>query len=165
VQPRSRFSRLSGFRCLIPAAPAVPAAAAKQQNDQYDDEKRGGVHGRTPPVPCVFSRFAYALPLQPTLLIPIRSYAKRPRRVGGERRGHLGKRRGGGPATFRLRADHTQLGRAVLFLLTFPTCQAGAGVREAARPLPPSADIGPGGQFVGQAAQFCLETVETAARA
>jgi hypothetical protein len=27
---------------------------------------------------------------------------------------------------------------------------------EAARPLPPSADIGPGGQSVGQAAQFCL---------
>ena len=27
----------------------------------------------------------------------------------------------------------------------------------AARPLPPSADIGPGGQSVGQAAQFCLE--------
>ena len=26
-----------------------------------------------------------------------------------------------------------------------------------ARPLPPSADIGPGGQSVGQAAQFCLE--------
>jgi hypothetical protein len=25
-------------------------------------------------VPCVFSHFAYALPLQPTLLIPIRSY-------------------------------------------------------------------------------------------
>src|SRR5207344_1274825 len=25
-----------------------------------------------------------------------------------------------------------------------------------ARPLPPSADIGPGGQSVGQAAQFCL---------
>ena len=38
------------------------------------------------------------------------------RRDGGTRaRGHLGKRRGGGPATFRLRADHTQLGRAVLF--------------------------------------------------
>ena len=34
---------------------------------------------------------------------------------GTQRRGHLGKRRGGGPATFRLRADHTQLGRAVLF--------------------------------------------------
>jgi hypothetical protein len=33
-----------GFRCLIPAAPAVPAAAAKQQNDKYDDEKRGGIH-------------------------------------------------------------------------------------------------------------------------
>ena len=45
----------SGFRCLIPAAPAVPAAAANQQNDQYDDEKRGGVHGFDPypfyPVP------------------------------------------------------------------------------------------------------------------
>ena len=27
----------------------------------------------------------------------------------------------------------------------------------AARPLPPSADIGPGGQSVGQAVQFCLE--------
>jgi hypothetical protein len=26
----------------------------------------------------------------------------------------------------------------------------------AARPLPPSADIGPGGQSVGQAAQFCF---------
>src|SRR6185295_14218834 len=26
----------------------------------------------------------------------------------------------------------------------------------AARPLPPSADIGPGGQPIGQAAQFCL---------
>ena len=26
----------------------------------------------------------------------------------------------------------------------------------AARPLPPSADIGPGGRFVGQAAQFCF---------
>src|SRR5580692_3464271 len=26
----------------------------------------------------------------------------------------------------------------------------------AARPLPPSEDIGPGGQSVGQAAQFCL---------
>jgi hypothetical protein len=28
---------------------------------------------------------------------------------------------------------------------------------EAARPLPPSADIGPGGQSVGQATQFCLD--------
>jgi hypothetical protein len=27
----------------------------------------------------------------------------------------------------------------------------------AARPLPPRADIGPGGQSVGQAAQFCLD--------
>jgi hypothetical protein len=34
----------AGFRCLIPAAPAVPATAAKQQNDKYDDEKRGAIH-------------------------------------------------------------------------------------------------------------------------
>jgi hypothetical protein len=34
--------------------------------------------------------------------------------------------------------------------------QAGSIKRcEAARPLPPSADIGPGEQSVGQAAQFC----------
>ena len=38
----------AGIRCLIPAAPAVPAAAAKQQNDKYDDEKRGGIHMRFP---------------------------------------------------------------------------------------------------------------------
>jgi hypothetical protein len=64
----------AGIRCLIPAAPAVPAAAAKQQNDKYDDEKRGGIHVELlPVVPCVFSHFAYPLPLQPTLLIPIRS--------------------------------------------------------------------------------------------
>jgi hypothetical protein len=31
------------------------------------------------------------------------------------------------------------------------------GLPRAARPLPPSADIGPGGQSVGQAAQFCLD--------
>ena len=59
-----------GFRCLIPAAPAVPAAA-KQQNDKYDDEKRGGIHVELLlAVPYVFSHFAYALPIQPTLLIP-----------------------------------------------------------------------------------------------
>jgi len=29
----------------------------------------------------------------------------------------------------------------------------------AARPLPPSADIGPEGQSAGQAAQFCVEFV------
>jgi hypothetical protein len=33
----------------------------------------------------------------------------------------------------------------------------------AARPLPPSADIGPGGQSVGQPAQFCLAAVEKVA--
>jgi hypothetical protein len=32
---------------LIPATPAVPAAAANQQNDKYDDEKR--IHVETPP--------------------------------------------------------------------------------------------------------------------
>jgi hypothetical protein len=31
----------------------------------------------------------------------------------------------------------------------------------AARPLPPSADIGPGGSSVGQAAQFCLDAIQT----
>ena len=35
----------------------------------------------------------------------------------------------------------------------------------AARPLPPSADIGPGGQSVGQAAQFCLAAPTPAAGA
>jgi hypothetical protein len=45
----------AGFRCLIPAAPAVPAAAANQQNDKYDDEKRGGIHVELLlAVPCVF---------------------------------------------------------------------------------------------------------------
>jgi hypothetical protein len=34
---------------LIPATSAVPAAAANQQNDKYDDEKRGGIHVETPP--------------------------------------------------------------------------------------------------------------------
>ena len=54
----------AGFRCSIPAAPAVPAAAANQQNDKYDDEKRGGIHVELLlAVPCVFSHFAYALPL------------------------------------------------------------------------------------------------------
>ncbi len=68
----------AGFPCLIPAAPAVPAAAGKQQNDKYDDEKRGVIHVELLlAVPCVFSHFAYALPLQPTPLIPIRSYLRR----------------------------------------------------------------------------------------
>src|SRR5258707_4557888 len=68
----------AGFRCLIPAAPAVPAAADNQQNDKYDDEKRGVIHVELLlAVPCVFSHFAYALPLQPTPLIPIRSYLRR----------------------------------------------------------------------------------------
>jgi hypothetical protein len=51
-----------GFRCLIPAAPAVPAATANQHNDKYDDEKRGGIHVEfLLAVPCVF-HFADALP-------------------------------------------------------------------------------------------------------
>jgi hypothetical protein len=29
---------------LVPASTAVPAAAAKQQNDDYNEEKRGGIH-------------------------------------------------------------------------------------------------------------------------
>lgn len=38
---------------LIPAASAVPAAPAKQQNDKYDDEKRGGIHVRNSSWECV----------------------------------------------------------------------------------------------------------------
>jgi hypothetical protein len=73
-QFRSTRDFAAGVRCLIPAAPAIPAAAAKQQNDKYDDEKRGGIHVELLlAVPCMFSHFAYPLPLQPTLLIPIRS--------------------------------------------------------------------------------------------
>ena len=34
----------------------------------------------------------------------------------------------------------------------------------AARPLPPNADIGPGGQSVGQAAQFCLASIDESRR-
>jgi hypothetical protein len=33
---------------LVPASTAVPAAAAKQQNEKYNDEKRGGIHVRFP---------------------------------------------------------------------------------------------------------------------
>ena len=44
LQRKSNRDFAAGFRCLIPAAPAVPAAAAKQQNDKYDDEKRVGIH-------------------------------------------------------------------------------------------------------------------------
>jgi hypothetical protein len=29
---------------LVPASAAVPAAAAKEQNDDYNDEKRVGIH-------------------------------------------------------------------------------------------------------------------------
>ena len=35
---------------LKPASTAVPAAAAKQKNDKYNDEKRGGIHVRLPPL-------------------------------------------------------------------------------------------------------------------
>jgi hypothetical protein len=55
---------------LIPATPAVPAAAAaNQQNDKYDVEKRGGIHVETPPGSAVCN-----CPPQPTFLILIRSY-------------------------------------------------------------------------------------------
>jgi hypothetical protein len=33
---------------LVPASTAVPAAAAKQQNDKDNYEKRGGIHVRLP---------------------------------------------------------------------------------------------------------------------
>jgi hypothetical protein len=35
-------------RCLKPASPAVPAAAAEQNDDKNYDEKRGGIHGASP---------------------------------------------------------------------------------------------------------------------
>src|ERR1700688_2718392 len=44
---RGRHSERSRVSLLKPAAPAVPAAADKQHNDNYDDEKRGGY-----PYPC-----------------------------------------------------------------------------------------------------------------
>lgn len=34
---------------LVPASTAVPAAAAKQQYEKHNDEKRGGIHLETPP--------------------------------------------------------------------------------------------------------------------
>ena len=64
-QIRSTHDFAAGFRRLIPAAPAVPAATANQHNDKYDDEKRGGIHVEfLLAVRSVFSHFAYALPLQ-----------------------------------------------------------------------------------------------------
>jgi hypothetical protein len=33
---------------LVPASTAVPTAATKQQNEKYNDEKRGGIHVRFP---------------------------------------------------------------------------------------------------------------------
>src|SRR5665647_1466637 len=33
---------------LVPASTAVPTAAAKQQNEKYNDEKRGGIHVSLP---------------------------------------------------------------------------------------------------------------------
>jgi hypothetical protein len=47
----------SGSVGLIPASTTVPAAA-KQQNDKHDDEKRGGIHLSVPSLPlfesCLF---------------------------------------------------------------------------------------------------------------
>jgi hypothetical protein len=36
---------------LVPAPTAVPAAAAQQQNDKYDDENRREIHERLPSLP------------------------------------------------------------------------------------------------------------------
>jgi hypothetical protein len=33
---------------LVPASTAVPTAAAKQQNENYNDEKRGDIHVHLP---------------------------------------------------------------------------------------------------------------------
>ena len=64
-------SERSGVSELKPAAPAVPAAADKQHNDNYDDEKRVRIHiPLLLAVPYVFRRFACALALQPTPFAP-----------------------------------------------------------------------------------------------
>jgi hypothetical protein len=44
------FKRQSGVDQppLVPASTAVPTAAAKQQNEKYNDEKRGGIHVSLP---------------------------------------------------------------------------------------------------------------------
>jgi hypothetical protein len=62
----------AGFHCLIPAAPAVPAAAAKQQNDKNDDEKRGAIHVNL--LLGVPACFALHYQYNQRLLIPIRSH-------------------------------------------------------------------------------------------
>jgi hypothetical protein len=74
---------------------------------------------------------------------------------GGGASGHLAKRRGAALRRFGCE-QITPSWDALSSLLTYPTYQAGAGVREAACPLPPSVDIRPGGQSVGQAAPILL---------
>ena len=66
----------AGFYALIPAAPAVPAAAAKQQDDKYDDEKRGGIHVITPS------------PFIPIRFLPLKVHGRR-RPAGGRQVGTL----------------------------------------------------------------------------
>ena len=75
LQRKSNRDFAAGFRCLIPAAPAVPAAAAKQQNDKYDDEKRVGIHVELLlAVPLRVFALRVSTPATTTFLTPIRSY-------------------------------------------------------------------------------------------
>jgi hypothetical protein len=69
---RGRHSERSRVSLLKPAAPAVPAAAAKQQNDEYDDEKRGAIHVDL--LLGVPACFALHYQYNQRLLIPIRSH-------------------------------------------------------------------------------------------
>jgi hypothetical protein len=75
---RGRHSERSRVSLLKPAAPAVPAAADKQHNDNYDDEKRGGYPYpcRTPPGGAlrVFGASRVHSPYNQPLLIPMRSH-------------------------------------------------------------------------------------------
>ena len=63
--------------------------------------------------PPKFERCSILLTFQKLMISE--QWTKQPRRDGGRASGPSGERQGGGPATFRLRADHTKLVRAVLF--------------------------------------------------
>jgi len=48
LQPAKSVSQVLMRDSLEPASTAVPAAAAEQQNENYNDKKRVGIHARLP---------------------------------------------------------------------------------------------------------------------